>query len=328
MVTHVLVTGGNGFLGSALCNELLAKDIRVTAMVRRPTFCLPKGVETWVAPELPQLAEDIVKRLADVDVVIHTAGRAHVAHEPAANSLMAFCDVNTKGTLALARAAIMAGVSRFIYVSSIGVNGSQSGDRAFCANDPPRPDLPYAQSKLEAEQALFRLGAKNGAGMIMLVVRPPMIYGRAAPGNFASLVKLVSRGWPLPFGALKAPRSFVAIENIVDLLVHMSVHPSPPEGVYLVADEQVTTTADFIRAISQGMGLDVTLIPVPIMLLKVLAGLIGRGEQMHKMCVPLVVNIKGTKDRLDWIPPFNMEQAMERAFAIVQESSTSQESAE
>lgn len=313
MGRHILVTGGAGFVGRALCIALVAKGYRVTAMVRRAEALLPDGVVRWVAPDLPDLAPDTVQRLAGVDMVVHAAGRAHMLQGNDCDSLTAFRRVNTEGTFSLARAAATAGVRRFIFVSSIGVSGSQSGDHAFRADDPPQPDSPYAQSKWEAEQALMHLQIETG--MTVLRVRPPMIYGQAAPGNFALLARLVAKGWPLPLGALRAPRSFVALDNVVDLLTHMVSHPNPPGGVYLVADAQTTTTTRFIRAMANGMGQRLSLIPVPAGVLLVLASLAGRGEQVRKMSVPLAVDMHSTEARLGWTPPVGMEAAMQRAFS-------------
>lgn len=323
MSRHVLVTGGTGFLGRALCAALVAEGLRVTCLVRRPEARLPIGVERWIAPELPELAPDTERRLADVDIVVHSAGRAHMLQDRATDPLTAFRRVNTEGSLTLARAAAAAGVQRFIFVSSIGVNGSQSGDRAFRADDQPQPDSPYAQSKWEAELALTRL--QDETGMAVIHLRPPMIYGPAAPGNFALLARLVAKGWPLPLGGLRAPRSFVALDNVVDILTHMVRHPNPPSGVYLVADAQVTTTTEFIRAISHGMGQNLNLIPVPAGALQMLASLAGRGDQIRKMSVPLAVDTRSTEARLGWTPPISMAVAMQRAFADITPSSPSLE---
>jgi nucleoside-diphosphate-sugar epimerase len=311
---HILVTGATGFVGRALCVALLAKGYRVTAMVRRADASLPDGIVSWVVPELPDLAPDAAQRLAGIDMVMHAAGRAHMLEDNDRDPLAAFRRVNTEGTLSLARAAASAGVQRFIFVSSIGVSGSHSRNHAFRAEDPPQPDSSYAQSKWEAEQALTHL--QSATGMTVLLVRPPMIYGPAAPGNFALLARLVAKGWPLPLGGLRAPRSFVALDNVVDLLTHMVSHPNPPGGVYLVADARITTTTQFIRAMANGMGQKCSLIPVPAGLLLALASLVGRGEQIRKMSVPLAIDMQSTEVRLGWIPPLCMEAAMHRAFSI------------
>jgi nucleoside-diphosphate-sugar epimerase len=312
LAKHVLITGSAGFLGQALSADLVAKGHRVTAMVRRAEACLPSGVERWIAPELPELAPETAQRLAGVDVVVHAAGRAHILQDREGDTLGAFRRVNTDGTLALARASAAAGVQRFIFASSIGVNGKQSSVRPFRAEDLPQPDSHYAQSKWEAEQALNRLRLETG--MTVMHLRPPMIYGPAAPGNFALLARLVAKGWPLPLGGLRAPRSFVALDNVVDLIAHMVCHPNPPSGVYLVADAHVTTTTQFIRAIADSMGKNLLLIPVPASLLLFIGDLVGRGEQIRKMSVPLAVDISSTEARLGWIPQVSMATAMQRAF--------------
>jgi nucleoside-diphosphate-sugar epimerase len=310
---RVLVTGASGFLGQALCGALLIHGIRVVGMVRRADAFLPEGTDRWVTPEMPDTAEDAPQRLSAVDTVVHTAGRAHVLNESLLDPLIMFRRINVDGTLSLARAAAAAGVRRFIFVSSIGVNGSQSGTEAFRDDDQPRPHSHYAQSKWEAEQGLRYIQAETG--MAVLCVRPPMIYGRSAPGNFSLLSSLVGRNWPLPLGALRAPRSFVALDNIVDLLLCMVRHPAPPSGVYLAADGQTTTTSDFIRAMALGMGYKAKLIPVPVALLQALASLAGRGDQLRKMAVPLAVDISATTARLNWTPPVTMATAMKEAFA-------------
>lgn len=312
MSSHVLVSGGAGFVGQAVCAALVTQGVRVTAMVRRADVSLPKGVIRWVVPELPALSDDVVQFLSDVDVVIHAAGRAHMLRDQATDPLVAFRQVNTEGTLRLAKAAAEAGVPRFIFISSIGVNGSQSADSFFRPDDIPQPDSPYAQSKWEAEQGLTQL--QKATGMTILQVRPPMIYGRNAPGNFSLLTRLVAKGWPLPFGSLNAPRSFVALDNLVDLLMHMVRCSDPPSGVYLVADAKITNTTQFIRAMARGMGREMVLVPLAPTLLLALARLIGRGDQVRKMSVPLAIDIEATKARLGWVPPFSMDQAMQRTF--------------
>jgi nucleoside-diphosphate-sugar epimerase len=286
-------------------------------MVGSADAALPEGVARWVAPRLSAVAPDAVEVLRGFDAVVHSAARAHVLEEMASDPLASFRETNTAGTLALARAAAAADVRRFVSLSSIGVNGGTSGAVPFRADGVPRPDSPYAQSKWEAEQALDALaaGPDNRSGMTVHHVRPPLVYGRGARGNFALLVRLVGTGLPLPFGALRAPRSFVALDNLVDMLVRLVEHPAPPVGVLLVADAEVTTTADFVRAIAGAMGRRALLVPVPERLLGVVAGSVGRSDQVRKLVVPLVVDITATRERLGWQPPWTMKQALSKAFA-------------
>ena len=316
-MAKVLVTGATGFIGGALASALRERGHEVVAMVGSADAALPEGVARWVAPRLPAVAPDAVEVLRGFDAVVHSAARAHVLEEMASDPLASFRETNTAGTLALARAAAAAGVRRFVSLSSIGVNGSTSGALPFRADGVPRPDSPYAQSKWEAEQALDALVADpdNRSGMTVHHVRPPLVYGRGARGNFALLVRLVGTGLPLPLGALRAPRSFVALDNLVDMLVRLVEHPAPPVGVLLVADAEVTTTADFVRAIAGAMGRRALLVPVPERLLGAVAGSVGRGDQVRKLVVPLAVDITATRERLGWQPPWTMKQALSKAFA-------------
>ena len=316
-MARVLVTGATGFIGGALVKVLRDRGHCVVAMTSAAGLVLPDGVDRWVTPRLPTLADDVLQRLTGIEVVVHAAARAHVLDESAADPVAAFRLANTEGTLALAQACVRAGVRRFVFLSSIGVNGSTSGTSVFRPDDLPHPDSPYAQSKWEAEQGLDALvaGSDNPGGMTVHHVRPPLVYGAGARGNFALLVRLVRTGLPLPLGALRAPRSFVALDNLVDLLARLVEHPAPPSGVYLVADAERTTTADFIRAIAKAMGQADRLLMVPAWLVSAAASLVGRADQIRKMAVPLAVDTTETSRNLDWQPPRTMDQALARTFA-------------
>jgi nucleoside-diphosphate-sugar epimerase len=313
LLQTVLVTGASGFVGKAVCSALLNCGHSVVAMARKPLRFSSPGFEAWLVEDIAAIPISGFKGLSRVDTIVHCAGRAHKLQDDALDPSIAFRQVNAEVTVTLARRAADAGVKRFIFISSIGVSGSRSGENAFRADDPPAPDTPYAQSKWEAEQGLLALSQETP--MTIHVVRPPMIYGPDAPGNFALLAKLVRRGWPLPFGALHAPRSFVARDNVVDLLIHLVQHPRPPSGVYLVADSEIVSTTIFIRAMAEAMGLTPWLVPVPARMLEWMASLVGRGEQIRKMAVPLTVDISSTCSRLDWTPPVTMAVAMQRALA-------------
>ena len=313
MSAHVLVTGATGFVGHSLCVALISIGFKVTAMVRGPNKNVPDGVNVWVAPELPNLCPDSGKWLAGVDMIVHCAGLAHLPNNEDGQAENKFHEVNVQGTLSLATAAATANVRRFIFVSSIGVFGNQLKGYTFYSDTLPNPKTQYAKSKWEAEKALYAL--QKETSMAVLCLRPPMIYGPSAPGNFSLLAKLIAKGWPLPFGALREPRSFAAIDNVVDLLTQMLLHPDPPSGPYLISDPNLTTTTDFIRAMAHAMGVHLHLIPVPIPILLFGATLIQKGEQIRKMSVPLTADIQDTKTRLNWTPSTSMEVAMQRAFS-------------
>ncbi len=308
---HVLITGASGYIGRALTHRLLDDGHAVTAMVRRPDPGLPAQAQQWPVADICALPADSAHRLQSVHCVIHCAARVHVMRETQAVPIDAFRQVNVDATLALARLAATAGVRRFVFLSTIGVNGSESSAGAFRHDDRPQPPSPYAVSKQEAEQALDALARRSA--MQAMHVRPPLVYGRGAPGNFALLRKAVASGLPLPLGALHHKRSFVSLDNLVDLLAHLVTWPGHGSGAYLVSDAQDLSTTDFVRAIGHAMGKRPWLLPIPQSLLTALAGLLGRADQIRKMAVPLTLDITHTCTELGWNPPWSVQQSLQRA---------------
>jgi UDP-4-keto-D-QuiNAc 4-reductase len=309
---RVVVTGATGFIGTHVVEQLARRGHRVVAMVRgEPSSFAAPDVETWTIADLATLAADSARRLAGIDAVVHCAARVHVLHETEPDPLTAFRRVNLQATLELASAAAAAGVARFVHLSTIGVNGASSGGRLFRATDAPAPANPYAQSKWEAEQALDALAARTG--MAVAHLRPPMVYGPGAPGNFALLARAVRSGLPLPLGGLQAPRSFAARGNVVDLVVHLLELPRMPAGTYLTSDDEDMSTAEFVRRMAKALGRRTPLIPVPEHWLRRVAGWVGRGDQVSKMAVPLALDIKPTCLALGWTPPLSVDQALRAA---------------
>lgn len=311
MRSKVLVTGGSGFLGSAVCRELTAAGFHVLVPTRRPLTVIDPLLEALPVHDLSRLSTDHGDRFASIGCVVHCAGRAHQLADSADDPLAAFRAVNRDVTIALASAAMQAGVPRFIFISSVGVNGSASCAAPFTEADLPKPDTPYAISKWEAEQELGELAARSG--MQLFVLRPPMIYGRGAPGNFALLAKLVRTGLPLPFGAMHAPRSFVAIQNIVDLIRFLVSAEGAEPGTYLVSDGEIITTTRFVRHMIEAAETRSQLIPVPVKMLEWAAFLAGRTDQVRKMAVPLAIDITLVRDRLGWSPSWRIDAAMQAA---------------
>ncbi|MCZ4316329.1 NAD-dependent epimerase/dehydratase family protein [Comamonadaceae bacterium G21597-S1] len=315
---HVLITGASGYIGRAVTHRLLDDGHAVTAMVRRHDPVLPAAAGQWLVPDIGALPADSTQRLQAVQVVIHCAARVHVLRETLAAPLDAFRKVNVDATLALAELAAAAGVRRFVFLSTIGVHGSDSHAGAFRHDDTPRPQSPYALSKLEAEQALDALAGRSA--MQTIHVRPPLVYGRDAPGNFALLRRAVASGLPLPLGALHHARSFVSLENLVDLLAHLVVWPGHASGAYLVSDGKDLSTADFIRAIAHAMGKRTLLLPVPMPALSALAALLGRSDQIRKMAVPLTLDTAHIRSTLAWSPRWTVQESLERALSATQAS--------
>lgn len=310
---HVLITGAAGYIGRAVVNRMLDDGHTVTAMVRRNVPELPRSTMQWLVPDIRAMPADAAQRLRSVDCVVHCAARVHVMRETQTVPIDAFRKVNVDATLALARQAANAGVRRFVFLSTIGLHGSDSHGGAFRHDDKPKPLTPYAVSKWEAEQALDALAL--GGTMQTLHLRPPLVYGHDAPGNFALLRKAVASGLPLPLGALHHARSFVSLDNLVDLIAHIVTWEGPAGGPYLVSDGQDLSTTAFVRAMAQAMGRRPLLLPIPEYLLTALAGLAGRADQIRKMAVPMTLDITHTRTQLGWAPTWSVQQSLQRALA-------------
>lgn len=303
----ILVTGANGFLGRALCMSL-AKKMKVRGAVRS----VPEiGLSTNFSLIHGQLSGDYdwSSGLVDVSVVVHCAARVHVMRECAQNPLVEFRTVNVDGTLHLARQAAKSGVKRFVFISSIGVNGGETFARPFSAEDAASPHTPYAVSKHEAELALRQL-AKD-SGMDVVIIRPPLIYGPDAPGNFASLVKLLASGMPVPLASVTANRrSFVYLGNLLDLIETCLVHPAAANNTFLVSDGEDLSTAALLRRLGSAMGVPVRLVPFPVTLLRLGARVLGRSDIVQSLCDSLEIDIDKTRDLLGWTPPYAVDEGL------------------
>lgn len=304
---RVLVTGASGFLGGALTRRLFADGRSCRVAVRRLGGSWPAGVEVDVIPGLDSQT-DWRKAVEGVGTVVHCAARVHVMKEQSASPLDDFRRINVHGTLHLARQAVAAGVKRFVLISSIGVNGSETSDQPFCADGAVSPATPYAISKWECEQELLALG--RNSGLEVVIIRPPMIYGPGAPGNFARLLRLIDLQLPLPFGGLKNLRSFAALDNVVDLIVLCIDHPAAPNQVFLVSDGEDLSTTDFIRHIAKARGRSVLLLPIPEKWLETLAGMAGKRQQLRKLTGSLQIDIEKTITMLSWKPVVSVVEAM------------------
>lgn len=306
---RVLLTGASGFVGRAVQARLLLENQHsLRSAMRQLPGKTPSKLEFCVAPALGPDA-DWNMALQDVDAVIHCAARVHVMQEQAADPLAEFRRTNVEGTLRLAQQAVEAGVRRFVFVSSIKVNGERTlAGEAFSADDAPAANDPYGISKLEAEEGLLALA--TASGLEVVIVRPPLIYGPGVKANFYSMLGWLNKGIPLPLGAIENRRSLVALDNLVDLLVLCLVHPAAAGERFLVSDGEDLSTSELLRRIGQALGRPTYLLPVPQSWLEGCARLIGREDLSQRICGSLQVNIDKTRERLKWTPPVTVNKAL------------------
>ncbi len=309
----ILVTGGTGFVGGALVRRL-ADDhgfSGVVAVVRRKAEPLPKRVrQLQVGDLLP--TTDWSAALQGVDALVHCAARVHLMQDDVDVPLDAYRLVNVQGSLKLASQAAQAGVRRFVFVSSIKVNGEATlRGESFSADDEPAPLDPYGVSKLEAEQGLRELEAQTG--MEVVIIRPPLVYGPGVKANFASMMRWVARGVPLPLGAIRNSRSMVALNNLVDLLVTCLKHPAAAGQTFLASDGEDVSTPELLRRTAHAMGTKAFLLPVPCFLLESGAALLGKRDVVQRLCGSLQVDIEKTCRLLGWKPPLTLDQGLKEA---------------
>jgi nucleoside-diphosphate-sugar epimerase len=291
---RVVVTGASGFVGRQLYRYLQAGGYRVDA---------------WVRGE--RSAEDDIAALGGVDCVVHLAGRAHVLREQSVDPLRAFREANCANTLRIARAALGAGVQRFVFVSSIGVNGQQTGEVAFDEQSTPTPQADYAVSKHEAELQLREL--VHGSAMQLVIIRPPLVYAGHAPGNFRRLLGLVARRLPLPFGAVHNSRSMIALDNLVDFIVRCIEHPAAVDQLFVIADGEDLSIGQIAHFLAQGMGLRSRQLAIPPDLMHGVARLLGREGLYVQLCGSLQVNAGKARELLQWQPPISAQDALRQA---------------
>jgi nucleoside-diphosphate-sugar epimerase len=311
---RVVVTGANGFIGNHVCRRLVESGKEVTACIRANAdasllAAIPGPLTIHRTPSRG-IDSDLARVFSSAEGIIHLAGRAHVMHETAANPLDEFRRVNVGGTEALASLAAKQGVRRFIYLSSIGVNGEATDGNPFCADDPPGYCSPYGQSKWEAEERLRQIAAE--ANMQWVIVRPPLVYGPGVPGNFLALLRSVFRGLPLPLRSLHNSRSLVSIFNLSDFVCLLLDHPAAADNRFLVSDEHDISTPDLIRGIALALHCPLRMIPCPEAVLRLAAMALGRGPRIKRLSSSLVVDRQKGKQLLDWSAPTTLEYGLSR----------------
>jgi len=307
----ILVTGANGFVGSALVATLARRGIPTRACCRTTPLQPVTGVETVAGIDLTS-STNLDDLLTGVSAVIHTAARVHIMQDAATDPLAAYRAVNVDATLALARLAADRGVRRFIFLSSIKVNGEETvAGQPFTAEMTPAPQDAYGQSKREAEAGLLHLGTQTG--MDVVIVRPPLVYGPGVKANFARLMRWVASGWPLPLASVNTNRrSMVGIDNLIDLLVVCTQHPAAANQVFLVSDDEDLSTAGLLRRLAQASGQSARLLPMPVSILRLGAKLAGQETSLQRLTQSLQLDIRKTKHLLGWQPPIGVDEALRR----------------
>lgn len=300
----VLVTGANGFVGRSLCADLRRNGYLVTGAVRSASASSNEVQSPTLAAD-----SDWSTLLAGKDLVVHTAARVHVMNEIANDPLTAFRAVNVAGTLALAQQAAAAGVKRFVFISSIKVNGEMTlPGQPFTEIVAMPPTDPYGLSKYEAEVGLLALSEKSG--MDVVIIRPPLIYGEGVKGNFATMLEMLAKGYPLPLGAIHNKRSLVSLENLIDLITTCITHPAAANEVFLVSDDNDLSTSELLNILASAIGKTTHFWPVPECILRLGASLLGKKAISQRLFDSLQVDITKAKRMLNWVPPVSVDDGL------------------
>lgn len=306
----ILVTGSTGFVGRSVCAAIVAAGRPLRAISRSPGYGL-----TAVGDITP--LTDWTIPLEGIDAVIHLAARVHVMKDTTSDPLAAFRTTNVEGTLNLARQAAAAGVRRFVFVSSIKVNGEETRPgQAYRADDLPNPLDPYGVSKREAEDGLRAIAGETG--LEVAIVRPPLIYGPGVRANFKAMMRLVSRGVPLPLGAVTGNRrSLVGVDNLTSLVLRCLDHPNAAGQTFLASDGEDLSTADLLRRLGVALDRPARLIPVPVPILNAAAAVVGKTNIARRLLGSLQIDSSQTRARLDWSPPMSVDEGLKRVAAAI-----------
>lgn len=306
-MNKILVTGADGFLGSALCNCLQNGNHHVVKVCRTSTMPSVNAIGDM------SCFKEWSSLLVGVDTIVHCAAQISVTSDLYSEQLIELRRVNVDATLNLARQAVLVGVRRFLFISSIKVNGEGKLSReAYTTSDLPAPEDAYATSKAEAERGLLQLAEEMGLEVV--IIRPPLVYGPRVKGNFLRMLSWLQRGVPLPLRCVtENRRSLVALDNLVDLLVTCVDHPAAANKTFLVSDGEDLSTADLLRRLGKAMGKRARLLPVPLALLQTAAKLLGKGDMAQRLLGNLQVDISHTCQTLGWNPPISVDEGLRRA---------------
>jgi len=307
----ILVTGATGFIGRALVVELLQQDFSVSIVVRsKSTTIFPDEIKQFVVGDFANNA-DFSLALEGVDCVLHLAGKAHIIDKSKMLDLDEFRKINTELTLDLAKQAVTAGVERFVFLSSIGVNGNQN-NQPFLEIDTPNPQEPYAVSKYEAEQGLLKL-AKNSS-LEVVIIRPPLVYGNNAPGNFGRLIQWAGAKiiFPLPLGAVNNVRSLIAIDNLVSFIIACILHPKAANEIFIISDDDNLSTTQLLKKIATAFNKKALLLPIPVSWMIFVAKLLGKEADAIRLFSSLVVDSSKARGLLEWHPVTTMDEQLNK----------------
>ncbi|MFC1844180.1 UDP-glucose 4-epimerase family protein [Thermodesulfobacteriota bacterium] len=333
----VLVTGATGFVGYTLCCSLIVQGHKVHGSIRCDSTLLPlknncvceKTIE-YINVGTIGATTNWSEALQDTETVVHLAARVHVMQDKSSNPLAFFREVNTAGTERLARESAKAGVRRFVYLSSIKVNGEETGLQtedsglraedlglsrtnaapSFSETDIPSPQDPYAISKWEAEQALHAISKETG--MEVVIIRSPLVYGPGVKANFLKMMQWINRGLPLPLGAINNKRSLVALDNLVDLIITCIDHPAAANQTFLAGDGEDLSTTELLLRIGKALGKPARLLPVPEKLLKIGLNAVCKKDLAQRLCGSLQVDISKARNVLGWEPPLSVDEGLKK----------------
>ena len=309
-MTNVLVTGASGFIGKPLIARLLQSGYFVRAASRsKPLINIIKNTDNyeWQYYDLTSIDINYDSLLKDIDIVIHLAAQVHIMDGISGDILDGYRIVNTRATEILADESSSRGIKRFIFLSTIKVNGEGSNNRVMSVTDIPNPQDPYAVSKHDAEIAIRKIGDEGE--MDYAILRPPLVYGPGVRANFLRLLKIISLRYPLPLAAINNRRSLIYVYNLVDLIFSFIKLETTVKKVYLVKDIDISTP-DLLRAIARSFGHHITLIPVPLFLLKIAGLILGKKSIIDRLTDSLVIDDSPTRDELDWAPLYGLDEGL------------------
>ncbi len=318
-MNKILLTGASGFIGGAVYKYLLEHDVHELIVTTRSSLNHSDPFNSVVEINAIDASTDWTDALRFVNVVIHSAARAHIMNDIAVDPLAEFRKVNTEGTINLARQAAASGVKRFIFISSIKVNGEQTIlGQPYKVEDSPAPCDAYGVSKMEAEIGLRALAEKTN--MEVVIIRPVLVYGPGVKANFLNMMSWLNQSIPLPLGAIHNKRSLVALDNLVDLINVCIDHPKAANQTFLISDDEDLSTTELLQRMAKALHKSAWLLPVPSSLLKVCASLLGKRSIAQRLCGSLQVDIGKTRKLLNWAPPTSVDNALLKSAKYFQEN--------